>query len=73
MRARELDQTDRAAVATVLARIEALGIDLAAEAGADIRVEKDQGGKLPYLTFRGYGLSPPQDSPVGTGQDMPPV
>jgi hypothetical protein len=42
----------------VLARIEAVGVDLATEAGADVRVEKDQGGKLPYLTFRAYGARP---------------
>jgi hypothetical protein len=72
MRARQLDETDRAAVADVLARIEALGVTLAAEGGADIRVEKDQRGKLPYLTFRAYGVSPP-GSPVEPGPDMPPA
>jgi hypothetical protein len=72
MRARQLDETDRAAVADVLARIEALGVNLAAEAGADIRVEKDQRGKLPYLIFRAYGVSP-QGSPVEPGADTPPA
>jgi hypothetical protein len=72
MRARQLDETERAAVADVLARIEALGVHLAAEAGADIRVETDRRGKLPYLTFRAYGVSP-QGSPVETGPDMPPA
>jgi hypothetical protein len=70
MRARELDDRDRAAVLDVLAGIEALGVDLAAKAGADIRVEKAQGGKLPYLTFRGYGVSP-QDSPAESELDTP--
>jgi hypothetical protein len=58
MRARQLDDTDREAMTDVLARIEALGVGLATEAGADVRIEKDQGGKFPYLTFRAYGARP---------------
>jgi hypothetical protein len=72
MRARDLNETDRTAVEDVLARIEALGVGLAAKSGADIRIEKAQGGKLPCLTFRGYGISP-DASPVETAEDMPPV
>jgi hypothetical protein len=72
MRARQLDETDCKAMTDVLARIEALGVHLAAEAGADVRVEKAQGGRFPVITFRGYGLLP-QDSPMETGEDMPPA
>lgn len=72
MRARQLDETERAAVEDVLARIEELAVDLAAEADADIRVEKAGGGRFPVITFRGYGLLP-QTSPVGTDPDMPPA
>jgi len=70
VRAPELDDTDRKAMTDVLARIEALGVDLASEVGADVRVEKDRRGKLPYLTFRGYGLSRSEDSPAVPGRDM---
>jgi hypothetical protein len=70
MRARQLDETERASVEDVLARIEVLGVEIAAEAGADIRVEKPERGRFPAITFRGYGVSP-QDSPAESGLDMP--
>lgn len=55
-RAIEPDDADRAALEELLAKIEAAGMAIAAEYVADIRVEKERGGRFPYVTFRAYGF-----------------
>jgi hypothetical protein len=70
MRARELDQTEREAMISVLERIEEAGTAVASELSADIRVERPSRGRFPAIVFRAYG-SRPENSPVETGEDMP--
>ena len=70
MRARELDETERETMISVLERIDEAGTAVASELCADIRVEKPHGGRFPAITFRAYGRRP-QDSSMETGEDMP--
>jgi hypothetical protein len=70
VRARELDETERETMISVLERIEEAGTAVAAKLRADIRVEKPSGGRFPAITFRAYG-SRPEDSPVEPDPDMP--
>lgn len=55
---------------TVLTRIEHAAAAVADEFGVDLRVERDARGKLPFVGFRLYGLSPGNDAPVEPGWDM---
>jgi hypothetical protein len=51
----------------VLRRIEEAGRAIADATRADIRVEKDRGGRFPYLTFRAFGSVPPNVPTVDDG------
>jgi hypothetical protein len=47
----------------VLERIEKAGTAIAAELQADIRIEKDDRGQLPYIAFRAHGFRPTRAEP----------
>ena len=54
---------------TVLERIERAAAAVAAELGADVRVERDDRGKLPFVGFRLPGFLPAKDAPAEPGPD----
>jgi len=47
----------------VLARIEKARAAIAAELQADVRVERDDRGQLPFLAFRAHGFRPTRVEP----------
>ena len=63
-RATPPEDHERLALAGVLRRIEKAGLELASESDVDVRVEKDRGGRFPYVTFRAYGLVHKDDSMI---------
>ena len=65
MRAQQLDETERKEMIDVLERIEEAGRAIAAELGADVRVEKGGGGRFPYLTFRAFGTADRHHDAIG--------
>ena len=54
---------------TCLRRIQKAGNAIAAELGADVRVESDDRGKFPFIGFRLQGFSRPRDAPAEHGPD----
>jgi hypothetical protein len=64
VRAQQLNETDRSSMMDVLTRIETAGVAIATELQADIRIEKDDRGKAPSITFRAYGPCPMRAEPL---------
>src|SRR5262245_42343582 len=56
VRAQQLDDGERRAMMDVLGRIEKAGAAIAAELQADVRIERDDRGQLPFLAFRAHGF-----------------
>jgi hypothetical protein len=69
VRAQQLDRVERRAMEAVIEQIERPASAVADELGADLRVERDDRGKLPFVAFRLHGFSPAKDSPTETGRD----
>jgi hypothetical protein len=42
---------------------------VAAELGADLRIERDDRGRFPLVAFRAHGLSASKDGPAEPGRD----
>jgi hypothetical protein len=53
----------------VLEDIERAAADVAAELGADLRMERDDRGKLPFVGFRLHGFSVDKASSVESDPD----
>ena len=70
LRARQLDERDRKALAAVLEQIERAGAAIAAALGVDVRVERDDRGRFPFVGFRLQGFSAAKDAPAEPGRDM---
>jgi len=58
VQAQRVDEAQRKAMTTALERIEQAGAAAAAELGVDVRVERDDRGKLPFVGFRLHGYLP---------------
>jgi hypothetical protein len=69
VRARELDESERDALTVVLERIEKAAKAVAAECGADLRVEWDDRGKFSFVAFRLHGLAPTDCERAEAGGD----
>jgi hypothetical protein len=54
----------------VLERIERAAAAVADELSADVRTERDDRGKLPFVGFRLEGFSLGKNAPVETDRDM---
>ena len=54
---------------TVIDRIERAAVSVADELGADVRVERDDRGRFPFVAFRAHGFSAVKASPAETGRD----
>jgi hypothetical protein len=69
VRAQELNEAERDAMADVLARIHRAGAAVASECGVDVAVETDDRGRFPFVGFRLHGFWAVKASPVEPGRD----
>jgi hypothetical protein len=70
LRAREIDEDEREALTTALAKIETAAQVLAEQIGIELGAELDPRGRYPVLALRARGLTTPKPAPVEHGRDM---
>jgi hypothetical protein len=68
LKARELEEADHDAMVAILDKIEEAATAIAAEASADVRIEKGRGVKFPYLTLRAFGFHQPEEDESGLAE-----